>query len=302
MTKYLILIILLYLNLYSTDNPKISFSFDDGSTQDSPNYKYEDWNRLLLETLDKHDIQAILFVKGISLDNPKGEVILETWNNAGHLIGNHTYNHPYYHSKTVGLDSFQFELLKTDSLIMQYDNYVKIFRFPYLKEGNTIEKRDGFRWFLKQKSYINGHVTIDASDWYIDSRIRVELKNNPNKLEVLKEFYINHLVDRAKFYDSLAYNLTGRRINHNILLHHNLAAALFLDDFIIKLKDLGWEIVNVIDAYEDKIYKMEVDILPAGESLIWSMAKKSGNYDNILRYPAEGKQYEKIKLDSLLND
>jgi peptidoglycan-N-acetylglucosamine deacetylase len=37
--------------------------------------------------------------------------------------------------------------------------------------------------------------------------------------------------------------------------------------------------------------------LPAGESLIWSMARQSGKFD--LRYPAEGDQYEKAKMDSL---
>ncbi|MFN3195875.1 MAG: polysaccharide deacetylase family protein [Chlorobiota bacterium] len=302
MFRFFTILFLVCINLYSTEKSKISFSFDDGSTKDYPNYKSDDWNRLLLKTLDKHSIQAILFVKGKSLDNSKGEIILESWDNEGHLIGNHTYNHPYYHSSAVDLDSFKVELLKADSLINQYENYVKFFRFPYLKEGNTIEKRDGFRTFLKRQGYRNGHVTIDASDWYIDNRLVKELKKDSNKLESFREYYVDHLVNRAQYYDSLAYEITGRRINHNLLLHHNLAAALFLDDFIIKLKVIGWEIVNVEDAYEDEIYESEVDILPAGESLIWSLAKKSGKYNNALRYPAEGKQYEKPKLDSLLNN
>ncbi|PZR38448.1 MAG: hypothetical protein DI538_09570, partial [Azospira oryzae] len=47
------------------------------------------------------------------------------------------------------------------------------------EEGDTKEKVDGFRQFLKEKNYKNGHVTIDTSDWYVDSRLVKRLKQNP---------------------------------------------------------------------------------------------------------------------------
>ena len=40
-------------------------------------------------------------------------------------------------------------------------------------------------------------------------------------------------------------------------------------------------------------------VLPAGESLIWVLAKQSGKYDSMLRYPAEDERYEKEKMDAL---
>lgn len=285
----------------TVDTPKISFSFDDGSTNDFPGYKNAVWNQMLLDKLAEYDVKAVLFVKGANLDNEKGAEILHTWDRHGHLIGNHTYNHPYFNSDGVSLTRFETEFLKNDSLIREYQNYAKMFRFPYLKEGNTVEKRDGFRAFLKEQGYKIGHVTIDASDWYIDGVLVDELKKNRNAdLSILRKYYVEHLVDRALFYDSLAFELTGRRIKHNLLLHHNLGAALFLDDLIERFQLMGWEIVDAAEAYEDEIYQEIPQNLPAGESLIWALAKESGRFESVLRYPAEDSKYEEEKLSSLI--
>lgn len=280
--------------------PTLSFSFDDGSIQDFLNYPSADWNQLLLDNLQKSKVKAILFVKGAGLDNDKGQKIIRTWDNAGHLIGNHTYNHPNLNSDKISLEDFKAELLKTDSLINGYSNFTKIFRFPYLKEGNTVAKRDGFRDFLREKDYKIGHVSIDASDWYIHSRLVKRLRDNPNAdISAFKAFYIKHLFERAQYYDELAQELTGRSIKHNLLLHHNLPAALFLDDLIAHFKANGWEIVDAKEAYQDTIYKEIPMNIPAGESLIWALAKQTGKYDSILRYPAEDSRYEETEMDSL---
>jgi len=284
----------------TSEKSKISFSFDDGSVKDFPGYKLERWNRMLLNHLKKHDVKAVLFVKGSGVDNPKGESVVSSWDSLGHLIGNHTYKHAYFNSNKISLDFFKADMLKNDSLIAKYKNYRKLFRFPYLKEGNTIEKRDGFRAFLKEKNYRIGHVTIDASDWYVDKRLAQELKDNPaTDLKEYKAFYLDHIVERALFYDSLAFELTGRKIKHNLLLHHNLSAALFLDDLIERFKEIGWEIIDAEEAYTDEIYKREPQNIPAGESLIWALAKQSGKYEELLRYPAEDSRYEKAKMDDL---
>lgn len=308
MRKQLVFVLLILIGVcYPLDifcqekeNPKISFSFDDGSVKNYLGYKNEVWNQLLLDGLKNHDIKAILFVKGKGMDNVEGKEIIRSWDNADHLIGNHTYNHPYFNSNKVCLEQFEMDVLKNDSLIHSYSNFTKTFRFPYLKEGNTIEKRDGFRSFLKEQDYKIGHVTIDASDWYIDKRLIQRLTESQNaSISQFKKFYIQHIYDRALFYDSLAFDLTGRRIKHNLLLHHNLSAALFLDDLIQHFKDNGWDIVNAEEAYKDEIYLKVPQNIPAGESLIWALAKQSGNYEDILRYPAEDSRYETEKMDDL---
>ncbi|WP_044171264.1 polysaccharide deacetylase family protein [Flectobacillus major] len=283
-----------------TEKPKISFTFDDGQTNDIGEYKLEVWNQMLLNNLKKHNLKAILFSSGANKLSEKGKYVLTSWNNEGHFIANHTFTHANFNSKNTSLESFKRELILNDSVIKSYSNFVPYFRFPYLKEGNSKEKIDGFRAFMTQQGYKNGHVSIDASDWYIDSRLIQRLKTNPNSdISGFRDYYKKHLLDRALYYDSLAFQLTDRRINHVILLHHNLAAALFLDDLIKYFEDNGWEVIDVDKAYKDKIYNEIPNNIPAGESLIWALAKQSGRFENVLRYPAEDGDYEKPIMDKL---
>jgi peptidoglycan-N-acetylglucosamine deacetylase len=280
--------------------PKIAFTFDDPVTDSILDYPNEEWNSMILNTLKSEKIKAALFVCGKRIDSEKGKKVLQSWDNSGHLICNHSYNHNYFHSKKVSLEDFKKETLKNDSLIKNYKNYTKLFRFPYLKEGNSEEKINGFRTFLKENNYKNGHVSIDASDWYIADRLNDALKKNPKRnTEDFKQFYINHIYNRALFYDSIATNLTNRKINHTLLLHHNLTSALFLKDLVKHFRSKGWQIVNIDKAFEDEFYKSEPKINPAGESLTWGLAKESGKFEKVLRYPAEDGDYEKEAMDKL---
>ena len=52
-------------------------------------------------------------------------------------------------------------------------------------------------------------------------------------------------------------------------------------------------------AYEDPIYSNFPTNVPAGESLIWALAKQSGKFEGTLRYPAEDGEYEKPLMDKL---
>ena len=296
--RSIFLSLLLTISLASYGQPSISFTFDDGSTSDRPGYPFEEWNEMLLDKLDKADVQAVFFIKAGGLVNKKGKYLLNSWNERGHKIGNHTYTHPNFNREDISVADFKRELLKTDSLIRNYSNYVKLFRFPYLKEGGSTPKVDSIRKILKHYQYSNGHVTIDASDWYIDSRLRKRLKGNPDaNIDEFKSYYLQHLYDRAIYYEELSFSLTGRHIDHTLLLHHNLSAALFMDDLIEMFRSKGWKIMSAHQAFDDPIFDRVTK--HAGESLIWALAKDSGRFEKQLRYPAEDSRYEKDRMDKL---
>lgn len=276
--------------------PTISFTFDDGSTKDHAGFAFKEWNSMLLRKLDSVGVRSVFFVKGNNKLDEKGRYLLDSWNERGHKIANHSFSHPNFNRKTVSAADFRKELLKTDSIIRNYSEYVKLFRFPYLKEGNTPARVDSIRQIMQEQGYRNGHVTIDASDWYIDSRLKKRLYENPKaNIEGFKEYYLQHHYERASYYDSLAYALTNRRIKHTLLLHHNLAAALFIDELVAMFREKGWKVVSAEEAFADPIYTSQPDF--AGESLIYALTKDTGKGD--LRYPAEGMRYEKEKMDKL---
>ncbi|KQC13451.1 MAG: hypothetical protein APR63_00580 [Desulfuromonas sp. SDB] len=284
----------------SLSTPLISFSFDDPHAVSNELMSWQTRDLLIRQTLENYGIQAILFVCGKRVDSDSGQEMIEEWDREGHLIGNHSYSHYYYHSSQLTYQLFRDDILKNDSLINDFSNYIPLFRFPYLKQGDTREKIDSINNFLKQTNYRIGHVSIDASDWYVDQRMLEKYQQEGEvDLNTYRDFYLEYLLERAKFYDHLATELTGRKVNHVILLHHNTVSALFLDDLIEAFIEQGWEIIPAQQAYQDPIYVYVPDIIPAGESIIWAMAKESGRYQEILRYPAEDGRYEQDKMDSL---
>ncbi|MEM6642129.1 MAG: polysaccharide deacetylase family protein [Bacteroidota bacterium] len=296
--KYLIVPVLLSTTFVLLAQPTVSFTFDDGSLFERGGYELQEWNEMILQSLDDAEVKAMFFVKTQGISSEKGRYLLKSWDDGGHKIANHTHTHPFFNSEKINAEDFRSELLKADQLIKNCSNYVKFFRFPYLKEGNSRTEIDSIRQILKDNGYRNGYVTIDASDWYIDSRLRSRLKENKKaEIDDFKAFYLEHLLDRANFYEKLSFSLTGRHIPHTLLLHHNLAAALFLDDLIAMFKSKGWKIISADKAYEDQIFLHTPEY--AGESLIWALAKDSGNYEDQLRYPAEDSRYEEARMDEL---
>lgn len=299
MIKFKLSVLLILLcALRINAQPTISFTFDDGVTSDMPGYPFEQWNKMILDHLDNAGVKAVFFVKGSNKTDANGQFLLNSWNDRGHRIGNHTFSHPNYNDKDETFEKFRDELLRDDSIINKLSNYIKLFRFPYLKEGDTEEKVEQFRAFMKEQGYRNGYVTIDASDWYINGRLLKRLNENPKAdVEGYRKFYLEHLLSRAIYYEDLGVKLTGRHIHHTLLLHHNLTSALFLGDLIQMFKEKGWKVIDAEEAYKDEIFKSNPTNVPAGESLIWALAKETGKYDSILRYPAEDGDYEKDRMD-----
>ena len=50
-------------------------------------------------------------------------------------------------------------------------------------------------------------------------------------------------------------------------------------------------------AFAAPFYGSEPKIAPAGQSLIWALAKERGGFDGELHYPEEDEDYEKLPMD-----
>jgi peptidoglycan/xylan/chitin deacetylase (PgdA/CDA1 family) len=278
---------------------EIAFTFDDPKTDTVANLPCQEINQRMLATLDKRKLKAVLYVVGKRIDSPEGKQIVTAWDRAGHDIGNHSYSHFNFNSKTT-LGEFEADLTRNEAFIRDYPHFVRLFRFPFFKEGNTVEKRDGMRAFLKDHGYRSGRATIDASDWAIDARMDARAKLNPSaNLNAYRDFFLQHIWARTQFYDSLAQRLFSHPVRHTVLLHHSALNALFLDDLIGMFIAKGWKPIDAKRAYADPVYDLQPKILPAGEGLIWALAKESGRFEKELRYPGEDDVYENPKMDAL---
>jgi peptidoglycan/xylan/chitin deacetylase (PgdA/CDA1 family) len=275
--------------------PRVAITLDDVNWRAIPQpYDGEIIRRHL------NGVKAALFVAGTNVDNDRGRAILKNWSDDGHVLGNHTYKHRGWHQPSIDRAEFEADVDRCEAIVKPYAQFRKLFRFPMLKEGKTIANRDAMRAALKQRGYRNGYVTIDASDWYYDVRLREKLAKEPRfDVQRYREPYLNHIAERSAAYEDLGRKLLDRGIPHTLLLHYNLINTLFLGDVLAQFRKDGWQVIDAQKAFEDPIFQREPNIAPAGESLLWAIATETGRHLDKLRYPGESDEYEKPLLDRL---
>ncbi|MFI5142598.1 MAG: polysaccharide deacetylase family protein [Thermoanaerobaculales bacterium] len=284
----------------AASRPQVAVTMDDPKVDGAPTMGATEINRRILGHLERHRIKAALFVCGMRVDNPDGKRLLGEWNDAGHTLGNHSYSHWYLPSEKITLAAFCGDIARGEAVVSGFSHFRKIFRYPFFKEGDTVEKRDGVRRFLTERGYRVGRATVDASDWAIDRRLVARLRKDPTAdLQPYREFYLAHIWERARYYDDLALQVLGQRPRHTVLVHHSLLNALFLGDLLEMFRARGWESISAEAAYRDPVYSRQPMTLPAGESLIWALAKETGRFEGQLRYPGEDDVYENPKMDKL---
>ena len=278
--------------------PQFSITMDDFQWQNAVKLTASERNDAILNSLHSHSIKAALFVVGRNIEEPTGKHLLSAWDKAGHLIGNHTYSHRNYNAPATVVAEYLQDILRAEALLKDYPRFRKYFRFPMLKEGDTAAKRDAMRSFLAQHGYRTGHVTIDNSDWAIENRLSARLKKDAAAdVKPYRDYYLEHMWERAEYYDSLAKRVLGRPVKHTVLVHFNLLNGLFLGDLIEMFKSKGWQPIDAEEAFGDPVFSAKPKIVPAGESIVWSLAKEKGTIAKSLRFPAEDSQYENARMD-----
>ena len=281
----------------SKARPQISITMDDFFWESSIRLTGAQRNAAILSTLEVHKLKAALFVVGRNLEKDEGKQLLSAWDKAGHLIGNHTYSHRDFASPQTTLADYEEDILRADALLKNFRQFKRYFRYPMLREGESVAKRDGLRAFLSQHDYKMGYVTIDNSEWMVETRLSERLRENPKAdTKPYRDYYLEHMWDRAQYYDQLAQKVAGRPVPHTILIHFNLLNALFLDDLIQMFKSKDWEWIDAEKALADPIFSKKPNILPAGQSIVWALAKENGTIPMSQRYPAEDGDVELARI------
>jgi peptidoglycan/xylan/chitin deacetylase (PgdA/CDA1 family) len=279
--------------------PQLALTLDDPTLSLGSILKWQEANSRILKAISERNVRAALFVCGTRVDETDGAKLLTAWDQAGHLICNHSYSHKFYGEQTSYAD-FAVDFLKNEKVIAPYHNRTALFRYPFLKEGDTADKRDRFRALLKERGYRVGHVTIDASDWYVSQRYVDRLgKQAKASMAPYRDYLVAHLLDRAAFYRQLTLDVLGRDVRHTLLMHFNPLNAFALPDVMSAFEAAGWQWIDASLAFEDPVFRSQPQTIPAGESLVWALAKETGRFEDRLRYPGEDDVYEKPKMDAL---
>ncbi|MEM1440285.1 MAG: polysaccharide deacetylase family protein [Pseudomonadota bacterium] len=268
---------------------RITITFDDAPRSAGAFMSAEQRTTLLLESLAAGGVdEAVFFVTTGNLEKrgEPGAARLRRYTDAGHTLANHSHVHAS--ANRTDAAAFVSDIAKAQRGLAGFDNVVPFFRFPFLHEGNTRERRDAIRAGLAKLSLTNGYVTVDNYDYYLQYLFDEAVKaKRPIDLDAWRDVYVEVLMAAVGFYDDIAQRTLGRSPVHVILLHENDLAALFVDDLAAALRGEGWEIVPATEAYDDSIAEVVPDTLLLGQGRVAAIAATQGVAYRELIHPYE---------------
>jgi len=203
------------------------------------------------------------FVNAKKLEgNPDAAEALKLWA-AAEPVGNHTYAHmdleqnpPEAFEREIEEDEPALELLKDNAS----DNWHWL-RYPYLHEGDTVEKRRAVRAYLKTRGYRIAQVTLDWEDYLWNTAYaRCVAKNDSKSIAWLRTSYLNTASEYLDLGREQAKLIFGHEINYVLLMHLGAFSSTILPDALDLLKKKGFKLVTLEEAETDPAYDSDPDV------------------------------------------
>jgi len=254
----------------------IALTFDDAPREDTARFSGAERAVRLIARLREAGVpRAAIFANSVRLDE-EGRRRLEAYAAAGHTIANHSHSHPDLN--TTDPAAYVADIVRADEALGTLPTFSRWFRFPYLREGDEVGKRDHVRRELARLGYRNGYVTVNTFDWHMDTLLQQALRDGRTvDDDRLRRVYVEVLTGAVEFSDALAREVLGRSPRHVLLLHENDLNALFVADLVAALRAAGWTIVAPETAFEDEIAGMETaTIFPGNPGRIGEIAFDRG--------------------------
>ena len=177
--------------------------------------------------------------KGLQ-DYPETAEFLQIWRAAGHPLGNHAYSHMDLHKNTAA--AYEQDILAGEPPIRAAMGEAdwRWFRYPFLREGDTLEKRHAIAGFLKERGYRVAEVTLSFDDYaYNEPYARCLARGDTAGVDWLKESYLRRAADSLSEGQRGAREIYGRDIAHVMLLHVGAFQMVMLPRLMDLLKEKG---------------------------------------------------------------
>ena len=265
---------------------EIAITFDDSPRKANGHFNGADRAKKLVEELKNHNVGQVVFFSNTKDLNDEGIQRLKTYSDAGHIIANHTHSHLNFND--TSLEEYIKDFLLADSKLGQFENFKKLFRFPYLREGDDAPKRDGMREILNEHGYTNAYITLNNYDWHIENMFQDALRNDFTlDFDLIRQFYVQVMMESIEYYDEMAQTHLGRSPKHILLLHEMDISALYIGDLVDQLRSKGWKIISPEEAYSDQLAEYQSEqtfrFNPGriGE-IAWSKGQKKGLWHKTL--------------------
>lgn len=231
----------------------------------------------ILNTLrQQHMPPTYGFVNGVHLtEEPGTGEVLKAWTAAGQPLGNHTYAHVDLNAITA--EAFEQDIEKNEPILKQYsgDSDWHWLRFPFLHEGDTLEKRRAVRSWLAAHDYKIAEVNMSFGDYLWNPvYARCVAKHDEVSIKQLHDLYLAAADDAIAPTRALSKEAYGRDIPYVLLMHIGAFDARMLPELIKLYRSRGFSFVSLREAEKDPAYSDDADIAPAGGTELDQLAAK----------------------------
>jgi peptidoglycan/xylan/chitin deacetylase (PgdA/CDA1 family) len=271
---------------------RIAFSFDDVPRGPGAFMTVEQRTDRLIAALRRSGVrQAAFFVNPGNLQQPwgpGGEVRIDRYVRAGHVIANHSFSHPSL--SQIGAEAYLANIDQATAWLEHRRGYRPWFRYPFLDEGTRgapdMTTRDAVRAGLTQRGLLNGYVTVDSYDWYLDS-IANDARNAGRTMDMnaLRDLFVRIVVETAEWQDRVARETLNRQPVQVVLMHETDLEAMFFTDVVRALRARGWRIATMDEAYRDPIASVAPDTRYLGGGRVTAIAAAAGRSPRDLAPP-----------------
>ena len=219
-------------------------------------------NSILATIRDQHLPQAYGFVNAAKLEkSPDDIAVLKAWRAADEPLGSHTYSHPSLNDITPA--EFESEIAKNEPLLtdLMAGQDWHWFRYPFLWEGDTLEKRRAVRTYLQKNGYQIAQVSLDFEDYlWNEPYARCVAKHDDTAIDSLRASYLATADQYITLFRDLTHTLYGRDIPYVLLLHIGAFDSKMLPDLISLLRKRAFTFTTLPDAMKDPAYREDPDV------------------------------------------
>ena len=248
----------------------------------------------ILDTIRREHLPAVYgFVNGVRIEqDPAAESVLKAWRDAGQPLANHTWSHPNLDTMTP--EAFEADILKNEPLLEKYmaGQDWHWLRYPFLHEGDTVEKRRVVEAWLNEHHYQTAEVSMDFEDYLWNSPYaRCLAKGDTAAIQKLHDSYLATADQYLTLFRTLSKTLYGRDVKYVLLMHVGAFDAKMFPELLALYRTRGFSFITLPEAIKDPIYTDDPDIGVKGGGAIQElmMAKRK------LKFPPNSKPYAELE-------
>jgi peptidoglycan/xylan/chitin deacetylase (PgdA/CDA1 family) len=196
------------------------------------------------------------------LRSPVLNEVVQIWERAGSVIGNHGHRH--LSLSRVPLGEYIADLSRADSLIRLaspgYRNGdSRWLRHPFLHVGADRATAAGLEGWLHDHQFAVAPVTIDNNEWVYARAYTLALgRNDTGMMDRLTAAYLQHIDQAFAFAESMSVRVVGEEIPQVLLLHANELNRDHIGDVLQVIRRRGYQFIPLEEALSHPAYRRPI--------------------------------------------